>query len=255
MRGAAGAFLLAFAVVMPAQDRDAQVILKEMRQALGGEAALDAVKSFSLETRGSVSVEGRTIPMTDEYYFVLPDRYVRIRQPRSGWSLRLFEGFNGEQLIRRASYDRARPGALAEGDRLTLARWRHDAGRFALALLGTSLPTYPLEFSLAGREEAAGTVYDVVEATGNGIRMRLHVDSRTHLPAMVTTVGLERAPEIRWFVSKFKRTGLLTWPTHIEEQADGLMDEEFTVRRWKTNDAIDPRTFDPGNHHRSVTRQ
>ena len=255
MRGAAGACLLAIVVVMPASDRDAQAILKEMRQALGGEAALDAVKSFALEARGSVSVEGRTIPMSDEYYFVLPDRYLRIRQPRGGGSLRVFEGFNGKQLIRRASYDRARPEALAEGDRLTLARWRHDAARLALALLGTSLPTYPLEFSVAEREEAAGTIYDVVEATGDGIRMRLHVDSRTHLPAMVTTLGLERAPEIRWLVSKFKRTGPLNWPTHIEEQAEGLMDEEFTVRRWKTNAAIEPRTFDPGNQDRSVTRQ
>jgi hypothetical protein len=121
-------------------------------------------------------------------------------------------------------------------------------------LMGKSLPTYPLEFSVAGREEVAGITYDIVEAMGSGIRMRLHVDSLTHLPAMVTTVGLERAPEVRWIVSKFKRTGPLNWPTHIEEQAEGLMDEEFSVRRWKINPAIDARTFDPGNDEKPEAR-
>lgn len=222
----------------------AQAILKAMRDALGGEAALDGVKSFSLETRGSVSVQGRSVSINDEYYFVLPDRYLRVRELR-GASMRVFEGFRGAQLIRRASHDGGKTSALAEGDRLTLARWRHDAARFVLALMGTSLPTYPLEFSVVGREDAGGIVYDVVEAAGDGIRMRLHVDTLTHLPAMVTTRGLERSPEIRWLLSKFKRTGPLNWPTQIEEQADGLMDEEVTVRRWKINPATDARTFDP----------
>lgn len=225
-----------------------------MRQALGGDEALDAVKSFSLETAGSSSVKGRSFPIDDDYHYVLPDRYLRVRRLH-GASLRVFEGFKGAQLIRRRSDGGGVRGAVPDGDRLTLARWRHDAARFVLALMGRSLPTYPLEFSLAGREQAAGIVYDVVEATGGGIRMRLHVDSFTHLPAMVTTTGLERAPEIRWIVSEFKRTGSLNWPTHIEEQAEGLLDEEYTVRRWKINPAIDARTFDPGSHDTPTTRQ
>jgi hypothetical protein len=224
--------------------RNAEAILKDMRQALGGEAALDRVKSFSLETTGWVSVQGRSVPIRDHYYFVLPDRYLRVRELR-GASLRVFEGFKGDELIRRASHDGKRPGALAEGDRLTLARWRHDAARFVFALLGTSLPTYPLAFSVIGQDQAAGIVYDVVEATADGARMRLYVDSLTHLPVMVTTGGLERAPEIRWLLSKFKRTGPLNWPTQMEEQAEGLMSEEVTVRRWKINPATDAGTFDP----------
>jgi hypothetical protein len=253
MRFAAAAPLFAILSVTPSQQSDAHAILNAMRQALGGDAALDGVRSFSLETSGSVSLQGRSVPISDEYHFVLPDRYLRVRRPR-GASLHVFEGFKGDQLIRRARYGGDAPGAVPEGDRLTLARWRHDAARFVLVLMGKSLPTYPLEFSVAGREEVAGITYDIVEAMGSGIRMRLHVDSLTHLPAMVTTVGLERAPEVRWIVSKFKRTGPLNWPTHIEEQAEGLMDEEFSVRRWKINPAIDARTFDPGNDEKPEAR-
>ena len=254
MRLAMAALLLAVLSVAPSQQGDAQAILTAMRQALGGDAALIDVKSFSLQTEGSSSLKGRSYPIDDEYHYVLPDRYVRVRRLR-GASLRMFEGFKADQLIRRRSDGGGVRGPLPDGDRLTLARWRHDAARFVLALMGRALPTYPLEFSVAGREQAAGIVYDVVEATGEGIRMRLHVDSLTHLPAMVTTTGLERAPEIRWIVSEFKATGSLNWPTHIEEQAEGLLDEEFTVRRWKINPAIDARTFNPGNDEKSEARQ
>ena len=83
MRLAAGALLLAILSVAPPEQGDAHAILKAMRQALGGEAALDAVKSFSLETTGSVSLQGRSFPMSNKYYFVLPDRYLRVQQEDS----------------------------------------------------------------------------------------------------------------------------------------------------------------------------
>ena len=220
-----------------------------MRQALGGDAALDAVKSLSMRAIGTMSVKGLTIELDEEVFLVLPDHYLRVRRlmPRfaeSASGAQMFEGFRGAELIRATSRRTLPPSMGGDADRLTLLRWRHDAARLVFALLGTSLPEYPLEFSAAGIEHVGDETFDLVDARGpGGVVMRLHVDQRTHLPAMVTTTGLERVPESRWLLTEFKRSGAVNWPRKIEQLSENVMQEMLTVKEWKVNPPIERSKF------------
>ena len=221
--------------------RDAEAILKDMRQALGGEEALGAVKSLSMTASGQMTVKGKSMPVVDEYFLMIPDQYLRVRRLRVS-EFALFEGFRGDHLIRRIG-DR-NPPAAPEGDRLALAKWRHNAARLVLALAGRTLPGYPMTLGSPGQEEITGLVYDIVEGRGpDGVVMRLYVDAKTHLPDMVATTGLEKTPDTNWFLSDFKKANGLNWPGEIEEQVEGTLTEVLQIKSWKVNPRLDSRMF------------
>jgi hypothetical protein len=225
-----------------------------MRVALGGEAPLDGIQSMSMRAEGDMTVKGLKLRVVDEYFLLLPDNYLRTRkldlagfQYSTPNASKLFEGFTGPRLIRAMSGGRALPSqASPDGDRLMLAKMRHDAARLVLALTGRTVSTYPLELAAAGTEDVGGATYNIVEARGaDGVILRLYVDGNTHLPAMIATSGLEKTPDTRWLVSEFKKTDGLNWPRRIEEQTDGGLIETLTVKSWKLNPKLDPRTFVP----------
>ena len=244
---ALSAVVSSFGATQP--QRDAAAVLRDMRQAIGVEAMLDGFKGLSMTAVGEIKLKGLALDVADEYFMLMPDHYLRVRRPRvarsGGDSRPLKEGFRGDRLIRPLG-GHTPPEVLHEGDRLALAKWRHDAARLILALTGTALPSYPMTFTAAGTEEAGGSTYEIVESrSADGVVMRLFVDTTTHLPAMVATTGLEKTPDTRWFVSSFKKTAGLNWPTSIEEQTDVGISEMVTVKAWRLNPRIDARVFDP----------
>ena len=238
-------------VPWPPQERTAAAILRDMRQALGGDAALADVKSVSLEAAGQMSIKGTSMDVADDYFMVWPDHFMRVRRLvgmsrfASVSDMKMYQGCRGDVVIRSGGRRSTPPTVTPTGDRLALAKCRHDAARLALALTGTSIPVFPLEFSVSGVEEAGGERYEIVAAQGpDSVRLQLYVEAKTHLPAMVVSNGLERTPELKWFLSDFKRTGAFVWPRRIEEQAEGLT-ETLTIKAWKVNPRIDARTFEP----------
>lgn len=241
-----------------APQRDAVAILKDMRVALGGEAVLDDIHSISMRAEGEMTVKGMRLRLVDEYLLLLPDNYLRTRQldlagfqyPTPNAS-KLFEGFTGARLIRALGGGRALPSPpTPDGDRHMLAKMRHDAARLLFALTGRSMSGEPMELVVAGSEVAADAAYEILEArAADGLVLRLHVDQKTHLPAMVTSTIPPAGTETRWLLGKFKRTGPVNWPREIEEQAAGIMTATFTVKDWKVNPRIDARRFDVRGTH------
>lgn len=253
----APAVLLVFGVVsavrgVPRPQQDADAVLSAMRNALGGEAVLDGVKSLSMTATGRMEIKGMSMGIADQYHLLFPDHYLRTRRLVANMSAArvvdaaLTEGFRGDHLIRLVGMRKTPRPAVPDADRLALAKLRHDAARIVLVLTGRSLTTYPLAFGFAGTEDIGGIAYDIVEARGPGeVLMRLYVDKTTHLPAMVASSGLEKTPDTRWFVSEFKKTDRLNWPREFEERLDGGHTETLTIKSWKLNPPLDPRTFDP----------
>jgi hypothetical protein len=261
MRGAAIVLVLA-AVASPfgargsVPQRDGAAILKDVRAALGGEAVLDGIQSLSMRAEGEMAVKGLRLRLADEYLLLLPDNYLRTRrldianlsQYGTPNASRVFEGFKGPHLIRGVSGGRALPNIAApDGDRLMLAKLRHDAARLFFALTGRSMSAESMELNAAGIEDVAGVSYEILEArVAEGLLLRLHLDAKTHLPAMVTSTLPPGTTETRWLLSEFKRTGPVHWPRHIEDQTSGVLTETLSVREWKVNPKIDPRKFDVG---------
>ena len=126
-------------------------------------------------------------------------------------------------------------------------------------LFGKSIDGYPLEFAYVGREDVAGSSYDVIEATDvHRMSMRLHVDAVTHLPAMLTFPGEKPLPliepgeiasvslelvERRWVLSEYRKEEGLNWPRRLEELVGGDVVEDIRFRRVKVNPKVDARRF------------
>ena len=225
--------------------------MAEMRQALGGADLLSKVNSLSMSASGELKLKGMSSGLEAEVFLALPDKYVYEMQmtPRLGGGAtlrnapRMVSGFNGPELLDDIRRRASRPLDAKEKDR-TLRRHRHDAARFAVALLGTTLRDYPMQFTYSGTEQAGSETYDVLETPApEGVTLQLYVDAHTHLPAMFVTTGMwETKVPVRWLLSDFKREDGLNWPRRIEQESDGLV-ENLQVKRWKVNPKIDERKF------------
>jgi hypothetical protein len=266
MRTALCAVFLLIAASAPAtQERGAAAVLREMRAALGGDAALDAVKAFSLEGPMTSTFNRQSIHRTHELLAVLPDRFVRI-QRLTRPDVTVFRGLNGDHPIFRIDARGVKfktpPGATSASPEVlagAAVRRRQEFACFSLVLFGKSIDSYPLEFAYVGREDAAGSSYDVIEATdSNRKSMRLHVDAGTHLPALLTFPGEKSltvvepgqtasgSPELvdrKWALSEYRKEDGVNWPRRIEELVDGDVVEDIRFRRVKLNPKVDARKF------------
>ena len=184
-----------------AQEKDAATVIAGMRQALGGAAALDAIKTFSVSGSRTFTSPLGSRRVALEWFAMLPDHFLEIRRDSPSGPVPVdfvyYDGLAGTRVIRKttatgmqmpeAKYVDNSPQAVAARERVALMRQARVYSRLLLILTGTATPGYPLQLSYAGVEQAEGKPYDVLEVTGpDGLKWRLHVDGVTHLPAMLT---------------------------------------------------------------------
>ena len=227
MRGyVAGVAVAAVLVAAPfAQQKDAAAVLAEMRQAIGGAAALDGVKTFSVGGSRTLSTPAGDRRLSLEWLAILPDHFLETtRESMAGpisSEIIYYNGIAGGRAIRKTDsrgmpmpetkYVNNSPEAIAARERMTFMRQARAYSRILLALTGSSSGVYPLQFTYAGTESAEGKSYDVIDATGpDGFTSRLHVDAVTHLPAMLT--WLEELPTVVTTVSTVVTTTTVRVP-------------------------------------------
>jgi hypothetical protein len=80
MRALVVAVVVGTAATFAAQGTDPAGILTPMRQALGGDAALDAVQSFSVTGTVTTKGAGFTSSLPFELFALLPDHYMIVRR-------------------------------------------------------------------------------------------------------------------------------------------------------------------------------
>jgi len=177
----------------------AQRVLTAARQALGGEDALAAVHSVSLEgqLRRRLPGEDGEVEMSGDVRVdaLLPDRYLRVDtvSPIPGMpGIPLATGLDGEEawtgalpvasaanvVIRTAP-----PGDAGAQERMK-DRVRRESALFLVTLLGGGGAA---EYAWVGEAEAPEGRADVLQVTGHGgLDARLFVDQKTHRPLMLT---------------------------------------------------------------------
>ena len=64
-------------------------------------------------------------------------------------------------------------------------------------MLVTSLPSYPLTFTHGGTAESPDGTADVVDVKGEDFAARLFIDSKTHLPLMLSWMDKEPLRMVR----------------------------------------------------------
>jgi hypothetical protein len=276
--------LLPCVLLSARQDRSAE-ILARAREAIGGQARLQAVKSLSLKasTRrigpGIVFREGSATPrglqetrIDVSVEILLPDKF---RLTRSGaWSPRV-SGFNGTRLIGEMS---GSPAAvermLAIGPRAS-SPWHREFLRFMLAWLLTAPEPYGVQFSDGGVAEIAGEQANVIEATGEDqFAARLCFDEQARLlmltyqepppPARPMAAARQEAKplekggglftsierpleqlNIQLRLTDYRADDGIVFPHLMSTESGGKLLEQWKISRFKVNPPLDPKHFEP----------
>jgi hypothetical protein len=182
--------------------KDANAILAQAREALGGEKRLSGVKNF-IATGRTRQVRGdNLVPIEFEIAVELPDKYVRKDEIPAQESGPTSTGFNGNELIqlpvpaapvppggegRAGGPPAPNPAQLEAMKAARVAAVKQDFVRLTMGMFAGSFSSYPLTFTYVGQAEAPQGKADVIEAKAPpNFTMRLFVNSETHLPIMVS---------------------------------------------------------------------
>ena len=140
--------LAAWAVIVPrAQSRDAAAVLSDMRQALGGAAVLDGIRTLSIQGTSTRRFDGRGRPNDLEILAILPDHYLQIRRDHGSPGpidsrATYYNGFRPGARIRRTDASIPfpeppgpnTPEAIAARERVAALHLRQEFARLALVL-------------------------------------------------------------------------------------------------------------------------
>jgi hypothetical protein len=191
----------------PAQapTKDANAILAQAREALGGEKRLSAVKNFVATGRTRQVRGDNLVPIEFEITVELPDKYVRKDEIPAQESGPTSTGFNGSDLIqlpvpaapvppggegRTGGPPTPNPAQMDAMKAARVVAVKQDFVRLTLGMFAGSFSSYPLTFTYVGQAEAPQGKADVIEAkAAPNFTMRLFVNSETHLPVMVSWQG------------------------------------------------------------------
>lgn len=214
-----GMALIALGVSVIGQGRDANQLLADARQAMGGDK-LAAVKTLTATGRTQrTNPRGETVEAEFEVALELPDRYLMrsVMMAMGNMTIYRHSGFNGGQVI--DEIDRppnlsgggmvmvvrvAGPGGSAvdpekmtpeqktEFDRTRLLSNKKDFARLALGMFASPPAVYPLELAYAGEAESPDGKAEVIDIKGEGdFAARMFVDATTHLPLMLSWMDKE----------------------------------------------------------------
>ncbi len=215
--------IVAAAVAAPAQVADVKQVLADARAALGGEKKLDAVKTLTMSGQSlRTSPSGTTVGGDIEVAVELPDKFMRRDMVANMGNMSIYRvsGFNGEGVINEVDqppqlsggggqvvmFRMAGPGGTVTGPggaaatpeqreairKAMLASSKQDFARLTLGMFASSFPAYPLEMTYAGQAESPDGKADIVEIKGEGeFAARLFIDTKTHLPLMLSWMAKE----------------------------------------------------------------
>ncbi len=186
-------------------------LLAQARQALGGDAALAAVTSFSA-TGTFKRQSGISLDYSLEFDCVLPGQFVRNTSrsiPMSpighvgGGTVTELEGFNGDDPITETIQPDSSvptvmhfegpattPEEIAKRRKAQTNAHKHIFLQLTLPLFAASFSSYPLDFTYAGQVQTPKGMAEAIDVTGaDNYRSRLLLDVTTHLPLALIWVG------------------------------------------------------------------
>ena len=214
--------MLGAAVLVASQTDQAQDVLKQLRNALGGEAKLAAVKTLTAEGTYRRVMGENEMSGDLELHLVLPDKFQRIEQfslptgmpgPRIATTLNGSEAWMGPlgpvpggMMFRFGGPGgpggQGGPGGPGgQGQRFDpLPRVRAEYWRTALALLPGTPATSGLTLTYVGKAESPDGQAEVLEAKGEGnFVARLFVNADSKLPLMLSFMDRDPARMMQRF--------------------------------------------------------
>jgi hypothetical protein len=219
----AAAYFAAYARAQAQADAKAAAVVADMRKALGGEQKIAALKALSLRADyrreggpfggggggatfvmmgGPGGGRGDAAPqMTGkiEIDVELPERYLRADVGSGMLSFTRTEGFDGSRpFVEMAGNN---PGMRVTADnpaadptraKAALQRSNVELARLMLGLCGTTQPNFPVTFAYGGIAESPDGKAHILDVSGpDNFKVRMYVDTESHLPLMLTFMEAE----------------------------------------------------------------
>jgi hypothetical protein len=199
-------------------DARAQEILKQARNAIGGEEVLLKVQSLGIKGEYRRFLGERELAGDREVNIELPDKYlVEDAMNPGGMSTAMIntKGLNAEHawnassggggggmFIRMGNPGGAQP-TPEQIEAMLRRSYRNEFTRYLLAVLLTTPPSVSVEYKYVGESNVEETAADVVEVSGpDKFAVRIFFDKQSHIPLLLSYRG--NKPRI---ITSFSRGG------------------------------------------------
>ena len=258
------------------QTPDAAQVVSSVREALGGEKKLSAVRTFTATGRTRQIRGNNLVPIEFEMNCELPDRFVRKDEIPAQDTDPTTRGFSGDMLIQIPPPGAGRGGRAAVpapggappagaqgraggpplgGGRGSgapvppIVAIKQDFARLMLGMFAASFPSYPLTFKYGAVGQAPEGQADILDVTGPAnFSLRFVVQRDTHLPVMLMwsapAPGQPAPAEQRIYFADYRDVDGLKLPFRIRRAVGADTVEETTFDRFRINAKIDPRKFE-----------
>lgn len=196
--------ILSSATAAFADDARAQEVLKQARQAIGGEEQLQKIQSLQINGQYRRVFGERQMGGEREISISLPNKYlVEDAMNAGGLSTAMINtrGLNGDQAWSGNSgggggmiFRMAGPGgqqASPEQMEAMLRRiYNAEFSRYLLAMILTPAPSLAVEYKYAGESDVEDSKADVIDVSGpDNFAVRVFFDKSSHLPLLLSYRG------------------------------------------------------------------
>lgn len=200
-----------------ANDSKAQEILKQARQAIGGDEQIQKIQGLQINGQYRRVFGDRQMGGDREISISLPNKYlVEDAMNAGGLSTAMinYRGLNGDKAWNGNSgggggmvFRMGGPGGAQPSPEQMEAMLRRiynaEFSRYMLAMILTAPPSLAVEYKYAGESEVEDAKADVIEVTGpDNFMVRVFFDKNSHLPLLLNYRGpkprmmtMTRAPD------------------------------------------------------------
>ena len=196
--------ILSSATVALADDARAQEILKQARQAIGGDEQLQKIQGLQINGQYRRVFGERQMGGEREISILLPNKYlVEDAMNAGGLSTAMinFRGLNGDKawsgnsgggggMIFRMGGPGGQQPSPEEMEAMLKRIYNAEFSRYLLAMILTPPPSLAVEYKYAGESDVEDLKADVIDVSGpDNFALRVFFDKSSHLPLLLSYRG------------------------------------------------------------------
>jgi len=224
--------ILSSAATALADDARAQEILKQARQAIGGEEQLQKIQGLQINGQYRRVFGERQMGGDREISILLPNKYlVEDAMNAGGLSTALinYRGLNGDKAwsgnsgggggmvfrIGGPGGPGGQPPSPEQMEAMLRRIYTAEFSRYLLAMILTPPPSLAVEYKYAGESDVEDAKADVIDVSGpDNFSVRVFFDQKSHLPLLLSY----RGPKPR-VVTMTRQAGSASKPEDIKKAA------------------------------------
>jgi len=196
--------LLSAPAALANDDARAQEILKQARQAIGGDEQLQKIQSLQINGQYRRMFGDRQMGGDREISISLPNKYlVEDAMNAGGLSTAMinFRGLNGDKafsgnsgggggMVFRIGGPGGQQASPEQMEEMQRRIYTAEFSRYLLAIILTPPPSLAVEYKYAGESDVEDAQADVIDVSGpNKFAVRVFFDKKSHMPLLLSYRG------------------------------------------------------------------